>query len=546
MTLRARNRRQQKKNIPKDSDNWFNEWYPSATKAIKVVCFVTAAYVKSPFCMKEFGIAQAKGKLLVVACEPIAQITAVDATEFPHASNALAYLEGGGQVIFHDTDDIETEIMKFIPRDANDGAAAPEPEPSGALSMPPNFTSPTPASGGGEAYGVGIAAEAMLAEIRLSTYIDVFHSEGYEFVEDLVDAEAKDLEELLTMCGMKKPERKRFERALALNAGSSSGRAGGGAESGGAAAQADAAGAEAARSLEAQHKQMDEQAAALRRQQSAVDKQTATLQAEQVAAKAATAQAATEQTRAAKARRKAAEEEAASLALARRLQQEEQQLLEADRLRLAAEAEATRKAAETKRLADAAQTRVAARRAGVVAELETADAARVVEILRAELAEGELQERGWACVWRRADSKTPGKSNAFGDAAIACGGAEVMVSALEQWQAGPASVLEQALHATWILSRSMVSAGKAKAALAAFAVAGGVEAVVAAMRSHGGVAGVQEAGCGALHNLAVGDAGCLQAIAVAGGIELATAAKQAFAGHAKVQQYSGLLLGLLA
>ena len=30
---------------------------------------------------------------------------------FPHASNALAYLDIGGLVIFHDTDDVAAEIM---------------------------------------------------------------------------------------------------------------------------------------------------------------------------------------------------------------------------------------------------------------------------------------------------------------------------------------------------------------------------------------------------------------------------------------------------
>ncbi len=70
----------------------------------------------STYCMKEFGIAMAKDKLLVVACEPLQSITTVDPTMYPHASNALAYLEGGGQVIFHDQDDVVAEIMKFIPR----------------------------------------------------------------------------------------------------------------------------------------------------------------------------------------------------------------------------------------------------------------------------------------------------------------------------------------------------------------------------------------------------------------------------------------------
>ena len=63
--------------------------------------------------MKEFGIAQAKDKLLVVACEPVREITAVHPSKYPHASNALAYLEGGGQVIFHDTEDVVAEILKF-------------------------------------------------------------------------------------------------------------------------------------------------------------------------------------------------------------------------------------------------------------------------------------------------------------------------------------------------------------------------------------------------------------------------------------------------
>jgi hypothetical protein len=105
---------QQKTNIPKDSDNWFNEWFPSAVKARKIVCFLTVAYLKSPYCMKEFGIALASHKLLVVACEPLAQINAVDPSAYPYASNALAYLMGGGQVIFHDSEDVVAEILKFV------------------------------------------------------------------------------------------------------------------------------------------------------------------------------------------------------------------------------------------------------------------------------------------------------------------------------------------------------------------------------------------------------------------------------------------------
>ena len=63
--------------------------------------------------MKEFRIAEAQKKLLVVACEPLAEIGAVDPSAFPHASDALAYLMMGGEVIVHDSDDVAAEILLF-------------------------------------------------------------------------------------------------------------------------------------------------------------------------------------------------------------------------------------------------------------------------------------------------------------------------------------------------------------------------------------------------------------------------------------------------
>ena len=105
---------QQRTNIPKDSENWFSEWYPSAVRARKIVCFISADYLKSPYCMKEWRVAESKNKLLVVACEPLSRITAVDPSAYPQASNALAYLDGGGQVIFNGQDDIAAEIRKFL------------------------------------------------------------------------------------------------------------------------------------------------------------------------------------------------------------------------------------------------------------------------------------------------------------------------------------------------------------------------------------------------------------------------------------------------
>ena len=57
---------QQQTNIPKDSVNWFNEWYPNAIRALKIVCFISAEYLRSPYCMKEFGIAAGKPQPVTV------------------------------------------------------------------------------------------------------------------------------------------------------------------------------------------------------------------------------------------------------------------------------------------------------------------------------------------------------------------------------------------------------------------------------------------------------------------------------------------------
>ena len=75
--------------------------------------------------MKEFVVAQSKHKLLVVACEPLSTISQVDARQFPAASDCLAYLDTGGQVIcpaggltwdgvnLHGDEDVVAQILKF-------------------------------------------------------------------------------------------------------------------------------------------------------------------------------------------------------------------------------------------------------------------------------------------------------------------------------------------------------------------------------------------------------------------------------------------------
>ena len=46
--------------------------------------------------------------------DALPQILAVDVSAFPHASDAHAYLMGGGQVIFNGKEDIVAEIRKFL------------------------------------------------------------------------------------------------------------------------------------------------------------------------------------------------------------------------------------------------------------------------------------------------------------------------------------------------------------------------------------------------------------------------------------------------
>jgi hypothetical protein len=292
---------QQKKNIPKDSENWFAEWYPSANQAVKVVCFISAAYLKSPYCMKEFRVAQGMDKLLVVACEPVQAIRAVDPTAHPHASDALAYLLGGGQVIFHDADDVEAEIMKFIVAGAG---AQPEPEPAATLStlgQVPAAASPLP--------GIKTLADFVAAVAEIDDIDELLECTAEEMA-DILEENAAALKG--GTLGKKQRRKLLEEHARGGGGGSAGGDVASEAVRQSDQAQAAAATAEAARVVEAQRKQVEEQAEALRRQQSAIDRQLTALQAEQEAAKAAAAKAVADEVAEAKRR---AEDEAASLAL---------------------------------------------------------------------------------------------------------------------------------------------------------------------------------------------------------------------------------------
>eukprot|EP01047_Picozoa_sp_COSAG01_P056906 COSAG01_NODE_6511_length_3627_cov_14.580499_1_plen_470_part_10 len=402
---------QQRMNIPKDSDNWFSEWYPAAAQARKIICFLTAAYMKSPFCMKEWRVAESKHKLLVVVLEPMEQLRGVNPAEFPHASNALAYLDGGGQVIFHDTDDVVGEVLKFTDGGGAGAELMPglaiagecEPEPAlglGGLGSPPPGTGPQ--RGGAAAATAATAvktdetAEALLGSVRLAAYVAFFEEEGYVYVSDLLDAAEEDIDELVAGSKMKKPEQKRFRKVLA----SAAAAGGGGAKPGARdeAAEAEAV-VEALQGLEAQRMQMEEAAAKQLADQLAAQKAQFEEQAvaqkaqmEQQAALAAAQKAKVEEDAAAqKAALEAqlkAQQDAASAALAQQLQQEEE--LEQRRRRQPAAAAAAEAAAPEPFLpvlSEAAAVEMAA-----AAQPEAAADGRVVvrdaAALRAAVADG--------------------------------------------------------------------------------------------------------------------------------------------------------------
>jgi hypothetical protein len=263
---------QQTTNIPKDSENWFNEWYPSASKAIKIPCFLTVMYLKSPYCMKEFGIALAKGKLLAIALEPLSDICAVDPSEFPYASNALAYLEGGGQVIFDGRDDTVAEILKFTPEVQRLPAPSTLGSPPPGKGPPRAQPTPPPETAGDdddEREPIG----ALLAKEKLAQYEAFFTAQEYEFVTDLLEADDEDLQELVRDSQMKKPAAKRFLKAVAARkaaaGGSSSSGSGGSGGRSAADVKTEATVKAALDELEAQRAEMATQMEAQAREQQA-------------------------------------------------------------------------------------------------------------------------------------------------------------------------------------------------------------------------------------------------------------------------------------
>jgi hypothetical protein len=103
-------------------------------------------------------------------------------------------------------------------RAARAASSRSAPATPNALGPPPAASPPRPLgeTAAEEAYHRPGTVIGLLTSVRLTAFAATFASEGYEFVVDLMDAEPSDVEELLTKCEMKRPERKRFSRAVEL------------------------------------------------------------------------------------------------------------------------------------------------------------------------------------------------------------------------------------------------------------------------------------------------------------------------------------------
>ena len=67
-----------------------------------MVAFLSADYAKSEACMREWKVGFAKRRLLVVLVGSLEEIMAIDVSEHPAASAALAFVESGqSPVIIH-------------------------------------------------------------------------------------------------------------------------------------------------------------------------------------------------------------------------------------------------------------------------------------------------------------------------------------------------------------------------------------------------------------------------------------------------------------
>jgi len=143
----------------------------------------------------------------------------------------------------------------------------------------------------------------------------------------------------------------------------------------------------------------------------------------------------------------------------------------------------------------------------------------VLDMLRGHTGHAGLHETGCRVLVNLA-SDNKDNQKAIADA----GGIEAVVHTMRGRSGHAAGVQEAGCCALAILASENKENQKAIGA-------GGIEAVIGAMRSHTGDVGVQSAGCRALAKLSFGDKDNQRATAIAGGIGVVVSAMRAHAGH---------------
>ena len=170
--------------------------------------------------------------------------------------------------------------------------------------------------------------------------------------------------------------------------------------------------------------------------------------------------------------------------------------------------------------------------------------AQVVEILRQTAANAKIQAAGCKRLMNLNDELERPKNltltSAERSAAVAsAGGIEAVVRAMREHR-GSLSVQEKGCGALWNLTLSSAEHS------AAVVSAGGIGAVVRAMREHAWSARAQERGCSVLRILASNSAERSAAVASAGGIEAVVQAMGAHRGSERVQEWGCDVLRSLA
>eukprot|EP01047_Picozoa_sp_COSAG01_P000523 COSAG01_NODE_10_length_42970_cov_93.010007_19_plen_378_part_00 len=194
-------------------------------------------------------------------------------------------------------------------------------------------------------------------------------------------------------------------------------------------------------------------------------------------------------------------------------------------------------------LREALEARLA--EAALMRPLWTASAPQLVDILVGQHGDVDTVKR--CC--RQLQQRLVGQP-ANQDAAEKAGCSKALVAALQAHSTDAAvqqwgcRALKELVHTGWLHGKELVASHPANQTAAA--AAGGIEAVVAALRAHPINARVQGSGLLALYHLAHNHPTNTAAISVAGGAELARAAQQAHPDEQRVQTWAKNVLQQLA